>query len=221
MQTIPRERIRPNDWNVNAFDAEHYPKLVDSIRHKGFMEPLKVTPDPEHPGHYLLVDGYHRWKAAAELGLAELPCEVWEIAPDEAKIRGLQLNYLRGQPVPDRLAGLVHDLNRELSLDDLAAMLPWSVEQLRDSLELLRLPADLQQRVEAEAAEHAARMPIPVTVVLLPHEHEAFEAAMDDARVSIGGAPRRGHLLAHICREYLNRPTGLQPPAIGDGARED
>lgn len=121
---IPRDRIHPNDYNVNDFDPADYPKLVESVRSWGLLEPLKVMCDPERTGHYLLLDGYHRWKAAGELALQELPCEVWRITAEEAKLRGLQLNYLRGQPVPDRLAHLIHDLNRELSLPDLASLLP-------------------------------------------------------------------------------------------------
>jgi len=203
MPTIRRDLIHPNDWNVNAFDEAHYPKLVESIRSKGFMEPLKVAPDPERPGHYRLVDGYHRWKAAGELGLGELPCEVWEVGPEEAKIRGLQLNYLRGQPVPDRPGALVHDLHRELTLEDLAAMLPWSTEQLRDSLELLKLPADLSRRLEEEVAAHEAQAPIPVTAVMLHREHDAFEQAMARAKQEAGRGARRGELWAHVCRCYL------------------
>lgn len=139
------------------------------------MEPLKVMPDPEREDDpstgsgqaFLLVDGYHRWKAAGDLGIEELPCEVWEIDAEEAKIRGLQLNYLRGQPVPARLASLVHDLNRTYAVDDLAKMLPWSASQLQDSLELLKLPADLETALQQQAARDAAEAPVPVTVVLL------------------------------------------------------
>jgi len=208
MQMIRREQIHPNDWNANAFDPENYPKLVESIRSKGLMEPLKVMAAPDRPGHYLLIDGYHRWKAAGELGLTELPCEVWEVTAEEAKLRGLQLNYLRGQPVPDRLASLVHDLNRELSLPGLAALLPWTEAQLRDSLQLLKLPADLRQRVEAQAGAQAAKAPIPVTVVMRPQEHEAFEQAMALARRELGKGARRGELWAHVCRGYLEQARG-------------
>ena len=105
------------------------------------------------------MDGYHRWKAAGDLGIEELPCEVWDISPEEAKVRGLQLNYLRGQPVPVRLADLVHDLNRTYAVDDLAKMLPWSASQLRDSLELLKLPADLQDKLEEQARQKRPKRP--------------------------------------------------------------
>jgi len=200
---IARDLIRDNPWNPNAFDVETYPKLVESIREKGILEPLKVMPDPECEGHYLLVDGYHRWKAAGELGIEEVPCEVWDIGVEEAKVRGLQLNYLRGQPVPRRLAELVHDLNRTYAVDDLAKMLPWSASQLRDSLELLKLPADLRDQLDKQAQQNAAEAPVPVTVVLLGKEHEQYERAMAAAKSELGRAARKGQCLERICLAYL------------------
>jgi ParB/RepB/Spo0J family partition protein len=203
MQLIPREHIRDNDWNPNAFDAESYPKLVESIRAKGILEPLKVMPDPEQEGHFILVDGYHRWRAAGDLGIEEVPCEVWDISPEEAKVRGLQLNYLRGQPVPRRLAELVHDLNRTYSVGDLAHMLPWSATQLRDSLELLKLPADLRETLDRQAQQNAAEAPVPVTVVLLGKEHAQYERAMAAAKAELGKGARKGQCLELVCQCFL------------------
>ena len=203
MQLIRREHIRDNDWNPNAFDAESYPKLVESIREKGILEPLKVMPDPEQESHFILVDGYHRWRAAGDLGLEKVPCAVWDISPEEAKVRGLQLNYLRGQPVPARLANLVHDLSRTYTVSDLAGMLPWSASQLKDSLELLKLPADLRETLDKQAQQNAAEAPVPVTVVLLGKEHEQFERAMAAAKAELGKSARKGQCLERICLGYL------------------
>jgi ParB/RepB/Spo0J family partition protein len=206
MQMIRRELIRDNSWNVNAFDPESYPKLVESIRQHGIMEVLKLAPDPEQEGHFILIDGYHRWRAAGELGIEELPCEVWEgLSPDEMRIRGLQLNYLRGQPVPRRLAELVHDLNRTYAIEDLAGMLPWSTTQLRDSLELLKLPADLRDQLDNQAQQNAAEAPVPVTIVLLGREHAGFERAMAAAKAELGKGARKGQCLERICLAYLER----------------
>jgi len=218
MQLIPRELIRDNPWNPNAFDAETYPKLVESIREKGILEPLKVMPDPEHEGRYLLVDGYHRWKAAGELGIEELPCEVWDITPEEAKVRGLQLNYLRGQPVPRRLAELVHELNRTYAVDDLAKILPWSASQLRDSLELLKLPADLRDTLDRQAQQSAAEAPVPVTVVLLGKEHEQFERAMAAAKGELGRGARKGQCLELVCQVFLKERADGNDAEVADQA---
>jgi ParB/RepB/Spo0J family partition protein len=200
---IARERIHPNDWNVNAFDPANYPKLVESIREKGILEPLKVMPEPGNPGEFLLVDGYHRWRAAGDLNIEEVPCEVWEIDLEEAKVRGLQLNYLRGQPIPRRLAELVHDLNSTYAVDDLARMLPWSVSELVDSLELLKFPPDLEAALDEQAAQGVGEAPIPVTIVLLGKEHPQFERAMAKAKEELGRGARRGQCLIEICRAYL------------------
>jgi len=222
MQLIARDLIRDNPWNPNAFDVETYPKLVESIREKGILEPLKVMPDPECEGHYLLVDGYHRWKAAGELGIEEVPCEVWDITPEEAKVRGLQLNYLRGQPVPRRLAELVHDLNRTYAVDDLAKMLPWSATQLRDSLELLKLPADLREMLDKQAQQNAAEAPVPVTVVLLGKEHEQFERAMAAAKTELGKGARKGQCLELVCQTFLQQrgdtESGIRDAEAADPA---
>jgi ParB-like chromosome segregation protein Spo0J len=162
---IPREQIRPNEWNANTFDPENYPKLVESIRDRGIMEPLKVMPDPccaiarggdgnTEDLRYLLIDGYHRWLAAEELGLMELPCEVWEISLEEAKIRGLQLNYLRGQPVPQRLAALLHDLNATFAVEDLANLLPWSAGEIEQAIDLLPWSAgEIEQAIDLLACD--------------------------------------------------------------------
>jgi len=234
MQMIPRNRIRENPWNPNAFDPENYAKLVESIREKGFLEPLKVMIDPASAMarggdgnlddvEYLLIDGYHRWMAAGDLGIDGVPCDVWDITIEEAKIRGLQLNYLRGQPVPQRLAGLVHELNAAYSMEDLAGMLPWSVSELEDSMELLRLPADLERQMRAAAAAQEAVAPVPVTVVLLGAEHETFQRAMAAAKAALGRSARRGQCLAEICGRYLEA-AGLSdfegPPAQAE-AEED
>jgi ParB/RepB/Spo0J family partition protein len=207
-EMILRDRIRPNDWNANAFDAENYPKLVESIRGDGFLEPLKVMPDPAREGEYLLVDGYHRWKAAGELGLTEVPCEIWSLTLEEAKVRGLQLNYLRGQPVPARLAGLIHDLNATFALEDMTGMLPWSASELKDSLELLKLPADLRGELEAQAARDAAGAPVPICVTMVGEEYQVFEQAMAAAKEELGKGARRGECLERVCSGYLR---GIDP----------
>jgi len=218
MQLIARDLIRDNPWNPNAFDAQTYPKLVESIREKGILEPLKVMPDPEREGYFILIDGYHRWKAAGELGLEELPCEVWDVSPEEAKVRGLQLNYLRGQPVLRRLAELVHDLHRTYSVDDLSQMLPWSSSQLRDSLELLKLPPDLRDILDQQAQQNAAEAPVPVTVVLLGKEHEQYERAMATAKSELGKGSRKGQCLELVCQVFLKERAAAEAVEAADPA---
>jgi hypothetical protein len=87
-------------------------------------------------------------------------------------------------------------------------MLPWSETELKDSLEILRLPADLQAELQRQAHEQEAAAPHPVTVALLGPEHEVFERAMEHAKREVGRASSRGACLAWVCRTCL-RACGI------------
>lgn len=107
--------------------------------------------------------------------------------------------------MPRRLAELVHDLDRTYAVEALAKMLPWSPSQLKDSLELLKLPANLRETLDRQAEQDAARGPIPVTVVFLGKEHTAFQQAMGTAKEEPGKGARQGQCLERICVAYLDR----------------
>jgi hypothetical protein len=109
------------------------------------------------------------------------------------------------RPVPRRLAGVLHDLSATNSLEDLAGMLPWSETELQDSLEILRLPADLQAELRQQARDQEAAAPHPVTVVMIGPEHEIFDRAMEKGRSELGKNARRGQCLERICKSYLAR----------------
>ncbi len=47
---------------------------------------------------------------------------------------------MKGQSLPTLLANLVHDLSKDLVLEDLEMQLPYSLHELKDSLELLKIP---------------------------------------------------------------------------------
>ena len=42
-------------------------ELAESIDEEGQNTPIQVTPDPEHPGRYILIDGERRWRACTQL----------------------------------------------------------------------------------------------------------------------------------------------------------
>lgn len=58
------------------FDEERLQSLADSLRRSGIREPIIVTPHGAEPGHFLIVAGERRWRAAKLAGLAEVPCLV-------------------------------------------------------------------------------------------------------------------------------------------------
>jgi ParB family transcriptional regulator, chromosome partitioning protein len=58
------------------FDEERLRTLADSLRRSGVREPIIVTPDGAEPGHFQIVAGERRWRAARLAGLEAIPCIV-------------------------------------------------------------------------------------------------------------------------------------------------
>jgi len=111
---VPIELIEPNPWNPNAMDEAMFEKELASIRKFGFVDPLTVR-EMHHPmgldDWYEIIDGEHRWRAAKELGLTELPCwNLGVIDDDDARELTIVLNETRGQSDRERLRTLLDDL---------------------------------------------------------------------------------------------------------------
>jgi ParB/RepB/Spo0J family partition protein len=56
-----------------SFDEAALAELAASIRHSGIIEPLVVTPDPDHAGEWIILVGERRHRAAAKAGLEAVP----------------------------------------------------------------------------------------------------------------------------------------------------
>ena len=74
---VPLDRIAPNpEQPRRRFDARDLQALAESIRRHGVLQALLVTPSPGRPGHFLLVAGERRWRAARAAGLADVPVAI-------------------------------------------------------------------------------------------------------------------------------------------------
>jgi len=111
------------------------------------------------------------------------------------------LNELKGQSVPALLAELIHDLSRELSLEDMASQLPYDIPQLDDYLRLLQIPDNLESQLAAEA-ERMERERTRVLAFALSAEQEVvIEEALAKA-ASVAGS-QRAAALTHVARTFL------------------
>ena len=196
------EQISPNSYNPNVIQEDIMAKLRAEIAHKGLCEPIIVR---QAGDTYTIVDGEHRWLICKELGWQEIPCIVQDYDDSEAKIKTLQLNYMRGFPVPIRLASLIHDLNKEIPLEDLARRLPYDEPQLMNNLELLKLPEDFGMEIERQAMEDSNEMPMVVSFVLYKNQVDVIEQAIKIAGESLpeGTKNLKAVALEKICTEYV------------------
>jgi ParB family chromosome partitioning protein len=60
------------------FDPARLQALAESLKRSGVREPVIVRPHESTPGHYRIVAGERRWRAAQLAGLTEIPCLVDE-----------------------------------------------------------------------------------------------------------------------------------------------
>lgn len=196
--------IAPNRYNPNVIGADVLAKLKREISDKGLCEPILVRIRGDG---YEIVDGEHRWQVCKELGWQEMPCIIVDYDDKEAKIKTLQLNYMRGSAVPIRLAHLIYDLNKEIKLEDLAKRLPYDEPQLMDNLELLKLPEDLDKTLEAQALKEGEEMPTVISFVLYRRQLEVVEEAISKAVQELPKDTKnlRAMALEKICAQYLEQ----------------
>ncbi len=194
------EMLTPNPWNPNRMSEEMRSKLKVYIEREGFVEPIVVRPKGDG---YQILGGFHRWGIAKELGYSTVPCVVVELDDRRAKILSVNLNEMKGQSLPSLLASVVHDLSKELSLEDLETQLPYSVSELKDSLELLRIPDGLEAFLEQEAEEQEKMVPHVLTFVVSPEQEQVIEEAVELASDGTPGKDRKARGLVNLAEHFL------------------
>ena len=86
--------IEPSPWNPrNDVDKAALEALKTSIKGSNLVEPIRVRPNPNKTGKYLLTFGWRRWHAHNDED--EIPCIVCDETEIDAKIAGLVENSIR------------------------------------------------------------------------------------------------------------------------------
>jgi len=75
-QDVPLEKLVPLNERKGKLDAQRgFRKILASIEAIGLIEPLCVYPEN---GHYVILDGYLRFKACERLGISPVPCLLFD-----------------------------------------------------------------------------------------------------------------------------------------------
>jgi ParB-like chromosome segregation protein Spo0J len=86
--------------------------LKASIKRDGFCAPILVRPYKR--GRFEVVSGNHRFMAASELKMTQVPCVVSHMTERAAKRLAINLNTIHGDPNPELLAPFLAELDLEL-----------------------------------------------------------------------------------------------------------
>lgn len=144
LRQVPLAQIRPCPFQPRKdFSAESLQELADSIREQGIVQPLVVR---NRGGHFELIAGERRWRAAQLLKLAEVPVLVRE-ADDRtvlelALIENLQRENLNPIEEAQGYTQLIGQF--QFKQDEVAARVGKSRAVVANALRLLKLPSVVQ-----------------------------------------------------------------------------
>jgi ParB family chromosome partitioning protein len=135
------------------FDEEELRQLADSIKKDGQLQPIRVRWDASlDGGRWVIIAGERRYRAATLAGLDKMSCIIVQGEITKERIRSEQLleNLLREDLRPIESAHAFREL-MELhgwTAKRLATELHLSTTKVSNILSLLKLPDDLQRKVE-------------------------------------------------------------------------
>jgi len=201
---VPLADLLPHPMNANVMSDDLREKLRVHIQRTGRYPFIVVRPHPSEPGKYEILDGHHRVEILRDLGHREARCDVWDVSDREAKLLLATLNRLEGQDQPMRRAQLIHELLGEMSIGDLAGLLPETDKQLEDLHALLEFPADeIAALLDDQAEEEEKVLPRVMSFVVSPEQEELIEQAVEAASDGTPGRDRKARGLANLARHFM------------------
>lgn len=165
--TLSLSQLMPDpDQPRTEFSEEEIEQLAHSIREKGQLHPIRVRWSDTY-GKWIIISGERRYQASKRAGLESVECHFHDGKLSDSEILEQQLieNLLRSDLRPieearafDRLLKLNGWSGKELS-----KAIRVSEGKIARSLALLKLPEDIQERVEqgslsARAAYEASKL---------------------------------------------------------------
>ena len=142
--------IEPNAGQPRKeFDPEALAELTESIRQHGVLQPIAVRKIKE--GHYQIIAGERRWRAAREAGLKELPVHIVDVddrtAMELALVENLQRQDLNPIEEAEGYKTLMDEYN--LTQEETAERVGKSRPAIANALRLLGLTPSVREMVSA------------------------------------------------------------------------
>ncbi len=144
---IPVEKIDVGDNALRMeFDDEEVSDLAASIRRIGVIVPLVVAAVGDR---FSLVAGHRRLKAAANAGLATVPCIVRKDSESGRREVSFAENLFRTDLTPIEVAAGIKDIlkNETMTLEELAKAVHRSTHWIAHMLDMLTWPDDVLQAI--------------------------------------------------------------------------
>lgn len=147
---VPIENLKANpDQPRKVFRKEELDELTASIRDKGVLLPILVRPLPGEPGHYQIIAGERRWRAAQAARVTTVPVVVREMDDVEVLEVGIIENVQRADLNPMEEASAYAQLMEKFgrTQDAVAGVVGKSRSHVANTLRLLQLPEGVREHV--------------------------------------------------------------------------
>lgn len=195
----PIEKLKINDWNPNEMDKWKMKRLKQSILDRKFIVPIVANTEGK------ISDGEHRYIATLELNkeghnIKTVPVMVVDMDEDEMKMSTLGLNNIRGCDSPIKLAKMLQDLNQRHSLLEISEKIGYGAEEMKDKLELLKIPEDLLQQLKDNAKKQEGEMPSVLHFQVSKEQEKLILEALEKEK-----GKSNGEKLYQICDLYLKQ----------------
>jgi ParB family chromosome partitioning protein len=194
---LPLDKLRAGKYQPRTrMDEGSLYELAESIRSQGVMQPILVR--PVGAGHYEIIAGERRYRAARLAGLATVPVLVKEVADEAAAVMALIENIQREDLNPleeaQGLQRLVTDF--KLTHEQAAQAVGRSRSAASNLLRLLNLADPVQQMLMAGDLDmgHArALLALPAAQqVMAAHEISARKLSVREAERLVTRAAQSG-----------------------------
>ena len=141
--------VRNPDQPRRLFVESDIDELSASIKEKGILQPILVRPAPGQAGHYQIVAGERRWRAAQKAGLHTVPVIIREMDDLDVLEIGIIENVQRADlnPMEEARAYKVLQDRFGRTQDALAQVVGKSRPHIANMLRLLALPEAVQDHV--------------------------------------------------------------------------
>jgi ParB family chromosome partitioning protein len=213
---IPLDQIDRNPFQTRtSVNEEQLAELAASITANGVVQPVLVRPQAN--GRFQLIAGERRWRASQLAGKGTIPAILRQVSDEQAMEITIVENLQRADLNPMEQARAFDRLSREFHMtqEQMAVRTGKDRASVANFLRLLRLPADVQSRVESgELSFGHAR-----TLLALEHAEEIQKAVQHIAARSLSVRQTENYVQGILHPERAGKKDPKPEPAIDPNVR--
>lgn len=146
------DQIKSDDTNPNRMNEEQFNALKEGINKFGFLVPVITNKD------LVIADGYHRWKAAKELGMEQIQVVVLDMNEVDRKVIRQIMNKLKGEHKLEKDINEFEFIKNEGGMNDLVKLMGKDkayfddIIKLKDvEMEQYLVVRELDEKIRAES----------------------------------------------------------------------